>query len=252
MRATASSGPADLRSQVAVVTGGARGIGAAVAQTLARAGATVVVLDVAPADLVCARIRAGGGAAEAIQVDLADRPPVQASLAEVIERHGRIDVLVNNAGIISTTPFAELTDDEWDRVVEVNLTAAMVTTRAVWPAMVCSGGGRLVYVGSRAARTGGNNAGPAYVATKGAIHALTVAAAKEGAPHGIRANAVLPGPVRTDLTRLPSYAQESTVTPLGRMGTPEDIAEAVLYLASQSSNFVTGTVMNVSGGLLMG
>lgn len=246
----AGSGTEGLQSQVAVVTGGAGGIGAAICRRLAAAGAAVSVLDVIAPDEVCEEIESAGGTARGIQVDLADRAAVKATFAEVVQ--GRVDILVNNAGVVSTTPFAELDDEEWDRVVEINLTAAMVTTRAVWPAMVRAGGGRLVYVGSRAARTGGNNAGPAYVATKGGIHALTIAAAKEGAAHGIRANAVMPGPVRTQLTRLPSYADESAATPIGRMGTPEDIADAVLYLASPSSDFVTGTALNISGGLLMG
>lgn len=251
MAATAGSAARCLQSQVAVVTGGARGIGAAISRRLAAAGATVSVLDVIPPDEVCHEITAAGGDAHGIQVDLADRGAVRTTFDELVRRRP-VDVLVNNAGVVSTAPFAALTDDEWDRVVEINLTAAMVTTRAVWPGMVSAGGGRLVYVGSRAARTGGNNAGPAYVASKGAIHALTIAAAKEGAPHGIRANAVMPGPVRTDLTDLPSYADESAATPMGRMGTPDDIAEAALYLASPSSDFVTGTALNISGGLLMG
>jgi 3-oxoacyl-[acyl-carrier protein] reductase len=248
---TPVSGPGDLTGTVALVTGAARGIGAATAATLARAGADVVALDVTDCTATCSAVTGHGRRAEQVLVDLADRAALRRELTALTGRLP-VGVVVNNAGILSTTGIGAITDAEWDRVVEVNLTACMVVTRAVWPGLVERGGGALVYVGSRAARTGGNNAGPAYVATKGALHALAVSVAREGAPHAIRANAVMPGPVATELTRLPSYADAAAATPVGRMGDPADIAEAVLYLASPASAFVTGTVLNVSGGLLMG
>lgn len=237
--------------RVAVVTGAARGIGAAIAARLARDGADVALLDVDECSAAADAVRAEGRTAWALQVDLADRSDVRRVLGGFVGGTP-VDVLVNNAGVVSTAQIGALTDEEWDRVLAINLTAALVTTQVVWPGMAQRGDGRLVYVGSRAARTGGNNAGAAYVASKGGIHALTVAVAKEGAALGIRANAVMPGPIKTDMTRLPSYSDEAAATPLRRMGSPEDIAAAVSYLASDDSAFVTGTVLNVSGGLLMG
>lgn len=246
------SGPAHLHDRVAVVTGAAGGLGCAIARRLAEAGADVALLDRADLDTVVRAVEDAGRKAWAVPVDLADRGSTRAAVADVLQTAGRVDILVNNAGLVSTEPISTTTDEEWDRVLAVNLTAAFVTTQAVWDSMLSSGGGKLVYIGSRAARVGGNNAGPAYVASKGGLQALVVSAAKEGAPHGILSNGVMPGPIRTPMTELASYADERTVTPLGRMGRPVDIAEAVLYLASPASNFVTGTVLNVSGGLLYG
>ncbi len=241
----------DRGDRVAVVTGAARGIGAAIATRLAGDGAHVAVLDVADCGATVEAVREQGREAWALQVDLSDRAAVREVLGGFAEEHA-VDILVNNAGLLSTSPIAAVSDEEWDRVLAVNLTAALVTTQVVWPGMAERGDGRLVYIGSRAARTGGNNAGPAYVASKGGIHALVISAAREGAAFGIRANGVMPGPIRTEMTRLPSYDDESAATPLGRMGRPEDIAAAVSYLASDDAAFVTGTVLNVSGGLLMG
>lgn len=248
---TERAGPADLHGQLAIVTGAARGIGAAIAVALARVGAHLVLADLQPCAGTVERIQAAGGTASTVTLDLADRAAVRSAVGQVVDEHGRIDVLVNNAGIVSTSRLPDLTESEWDRVLAVNLTAALVTTQAAWATLVRHQG-RVVYVTSRAARTGGNNAGPAYVASKGALQALTISAANEGAPHGVRVNAVMPGPIATDMTALPSYADPSKATPLGRMGTPEDIAEAVVFLASSASAFVTGTVLNVTGGLLPG
>lgn len=233
------------------MTGSARGIGAAIAVALARVGAHLVLADLQPCAGTVQRVEEVGGTASTVAVDLADRAAVRSAIGQVADERGRIDVLVNNAGVVSTARLPDLTDGEWDHVLAVNLTAALVATQAAWPALLRHQG-RVVYVTSRAARTGGNNAGPAYVASKGALEALTISAANEGAPHGVRVNAVMPGPIATDMTALPSYADPSKATPLGRMGAPEDIAEAVVFLASTASAFVTGTVLNVTGGLLPG
>ena len=242
----------ELEGQVAIVTGAARGIGLAIATALAGAGADLVLVDALATDAAAAVAAEHGRTATQVQVDVTDRPAFRAALQRAVETRGRVDILVNNAGVVSTRGFSELGDDEWDRVLAINLTAAFVSTQVVWPQMVAQGGGRLVYIGSRAARTGGNNAGPAYVASKGGIQALVIAAAKEGAPHGILANGVAPGPVRTEMTQLASYQDESRATPLGRMGRPEEIAAAVRFLCSPAASFLTGTVLNVSGGAVMG
>ncbi len=246
------SGPALLDGQVALVTGAARGLGLAIACVLARAGANVGLIDILDLGEAQRAVEAHGRQAWPLVLDLSDRAMTRQRVAAFAEGRGRLDVLVNNAGVVSTTPLSQLSDDEWDHVVAVNLTAAMIATQAVWPTMVARGGGKVVFVGSRAGRVGGNNAGPAYVASKGGLHSLVVSVAKEGAPFGILSNGVAPGPIKTEMTMFPSYADETVVTPLGRMGRPEDVAEAVLYLASAASNFVTGIVLNVSGGALMG
>ena len=248
---TQVSAPPDLSGQIALVTGAARGIGAACATALAHTGADIVLVDIAPCDASRAAVESAGRQAIEVLVDLADRDALRREIARVSDDLGRLDVLVNNAGIVSTTKLAELSDEEWDRVLAVNLTAGLVATQAAWDSLILHQG-RVVFIGSRAARTGGNNAGAAYVASKGAVHALVVSVANEGAPHGVRANAVMPGPVETTMTRFPSYQDKSAATPLGRLGAPEDIAQAVVYLASQASSFVTGTVLNVTGGLLPG
>ena len=246
---TGASG--SLEGQVAIVTGAARGIGAAIAVALARAGADVAILDVSVGLETAASIESAGKRALPLAVDVSDRSALRHAVATVIDDFGRLDVLVNNAGIVSTARIDGLQDDEWDQVLAINLTAAFVATQASWTALKQSKG-RIVYVGSRAARTGGNNAGAAYVTSKAGIQALAISVALEGAPFGIRANAVMPGPIKTPMTNLPSYADESTVTPLGRMGRPEDIAQAVVYLVSPMSEFVTATALNVTGGLLPG
>jgi len=242
----------DLEGQVAIVTGAARGIGLAIVTELADAGADLILVDSLPTEAAAAAVTERGGTAVQVRVDVTDRPAFRSALEGAIATRGRVDVLVNNAGVVSTRGFAELGDDEWDRVLAVNLTAAFVSTQSVWSRMVAQRHGRLVYIGSRAARTGGNNAGPAYVASKGGIQALVIAAAKEGAPHGILANGVAPGPIRTEMTQLASYQDESQATPLGRMGRPEEIAAAVRFLCSPAASFLTGTVLNVSGGAVMG
>lgn len=233
------------------MTGSARGIGAAIALRLASDGYDVALVDRASCERTADEVRAAGGQAWELTVDLSDRTSIRDHVGAFFGEYP-VEVVVNNAGVVSTSRVAETSDAEWDMVLAVNLTAAFVLTQLAWPTMVSRRDGRIVYIGSRAARTGGNNAGPAYVASKAGIQALAISAAREGAPLGIRANAVMPGPIATAMTKLPSYEDAVSATPLGRMGSTEDIAAAVSYLVSPDAAFVTGTVLNVSGGLLMG
>ncbi len=245
------SGRVDLRGQVAVVTGAARGLGRAIAVTLAREGAAVFAADVRPAEETVAVVTALGGQAWGVACDVTRPEDVQALVARAREPTGRIEILVNNAGVVATTPLADVSLEEWQRVLAVHLTGSFLCTQATFPLMCAQGYGKIVFMGSRAGRVGGNTASASYVAAKGGIHALVKRIALDGAPRGVYANGVAPGPIRTAMTEQPFYEDESRSTPLGRMGQPEDIAEAVLFLASQASHFVTGIILDVNGGLLM-
>jgi len=241
----------DLRGQVAVVTGAARGLGRAITLTLAREGATVVAADVLPCDETVAAVTAAGGRAVVVRCDVTRPENVQALATRARDLTGRIEILVNNAGVVATTPLEAVSLEEWHRVLAVHLTGSFLVTQACFPLMRGQGYGKIVFMGSRAGRVGGNTASASYVAAKGGVHALVKRVAIDGAPHGVYANGVAPGPIRTAMTEQPFYEDESRQTPLGRMGRPEDIAEAVLFLSSQASNFVTGIILDVNGGLLM-
>lgn len=241
------AGPIDLTGQTAIVTGAARGIGRAIALTLAREGASVVAADLSPCDETAAAAAGLAGRVRGARCDVTQPEAVRALVADA----GRVDILVANAGIVTTTPLESVTLEEWHRVLAVHLTGAFLCAQAVFPLMKVQRYGKIVLMGSRAGRVGGNTASAAYVAAKGGIHALVKRLAIDGAPYGIYANGIAPGPVKTAMTDQPFYEDESRATPLGRMGRPEDIAEATLFLASQASHFVTGIILDVAGGLLM-
>lgn len=237
------SGPTDLRGQVALVTGAARGIGRAASLALARAGATVVAADVQSCAETTAAIAAAGGRSEAAACDVKDAGQVERLVTGVADRLGRLDIVVNAAGVRG--PLGKPGD--WEQVIGTNLTAAYRLTLTVLPIMERQGYGKIVYVGSLGAQAGGLVVGPAYVAAKGGIHGLVKWVAKDGAAKGIYANVVSPGMTRTAMTEGAELPAERF--PLGRIGEPEDIAEAILFLASQASNYITGTVLDVNGGM---
>jgi 3-oxoacyl-[acyl-carrier protein] reductase len=236
-----------LEGQVALVTGSARGIGLAIARRLARHGADVGLIDMSPLDEAVEAVQAEGCRASPIKVDLANRGDVRNAVAEFAAASGRLDILVNNAGVMSGTPLVDLTDDEFDRVMAVNTAAMVATVQAAWPAMRQQGRGRIVLIGSRAAHAP-TAAGPAYIASKAAVHGLVIAFAVAGEKHDILCNGVAPGPTETEMAR----GHEQMSLPLGHMGKPDDIAAAVAFLASPANNYINGTVLKVNGGLLMG
>jgi NAD(P)-dependent dehydrogenase (short-subunit alcohol dehydrogenase family) len=249
----------DLRGDVALVTGGARGIGRASAELLAAAGAQVVVadLDDAAAEATAAALRAARRNAEAVRLDVGDERDVAAVFARVGERYGRLDVLVNNAGTALRKPTVELSRADWDKVVGVNLTGVFLCAQAAAKVMLrAGGGGRIVNLASIMGLSGGGlYPNISYQSTKGAVVNLTRALAVEWAAQGIRVNAVAPTWVKTELTR-PLFdnpelmARMVAVTPLGKLPGPEDVAAAILFLASRASSFVTGHTLAVDSGFL--
>jgi NAD(P)-dependent dehydrogenase (short-subunit alcohol dehydrogenase family) len=235
----------------AVVTGAARGIGAAIAARLHAEGATVAVLDRLED---AARSTAAALDGVAVPADLSDPAAAARATAEAIELLGGVDVLVNAAGVLQLGPLLETSVEQWDRVFAVNARAMLITMQGVAPAMIAAGrGGRIVNLASMAAKSGGANEG-AYAASKAAVVALTRAAAFEWGEHGITVNAICPGYVLTEMgaaTRTPEdVAAWSARSPLGRLGDPEDVAGVACFLASADGAYLTGQAINVTGGMI--
>jgi 3-oxoacyl-[acyl-carrier protein] reductase len=247
---------APLAGQVAVVTGGSRGIGRAIAAALARAGAAVVVNyrenEAAAAETVRA-IAAGGGIAEPVCFDVGDAGAVRAGLQGVVDRRGQLDILVNNAGFSVDTLLLRLKEEDWERVLRTNLTGVFHCTKAAVRAMVRGRYGRIVNLTSVVAEMG--NAGQAaYAAAKAGVIGFTKSMARELASRGITVNAVAPGFVETDMTAGLSDEQKmfyTNVIPAGRIATPDEVAAAVTFLASPAAGYITGHVLHVNGGLYM-
>jgi NAD(P)-dependent dehydrogenase (short-subunit alcohol dehydrogenase family) len=246
---------ADLTGKVALVTGGGNGIGAACCRVLAKAGARVAVLD---RDGAAAASVAGeiGGGAKGHALDVSDGAAFARLAAEIAGREGGIDILVNSAGTITRQTIAEMPAADWDRIMAVNLRGPFNGTQAVIPHMKTRGGGAIVNVASVAGRRISFGGGANYTASKAGLLGLTRHAAYELAPDKIRVNAVCPGPTATAFGggQLPSAeqkAQRARKIPLGRMVEPEDIADAVLFLASDAARMCTGIALDVDGGVLI-
>ncbi len=245
------SGPINFAGKVAIVTGSARRIGRAACLALAREGANIVACDVLAVDETVAEIRKKKQKAIGLKCDVTSLDEVLKVVNRTLKEFGKIDILVNNAGVMGKTglPIEEITLQDWDFHLNINLKGTFLFCQAVWPVMTKQGFGKIVCVGSIAGKIGGVLAGPDYCASKGGIHAMVKCLAKKGASIGIYVSGIAPGPIRTPMTKDEPYKDE--MVPLGRLGEPEDIAEAVLFLASPASNFITGTILDVNGGILM-
>jgi 3-oxoacyl-[acyl-carrier protein] reductase len=248
-----------------IVTGGAAGIGRATARRFARDGARIAVWDVKETDpeALAAELEEAGGEAAFQAVDVTDAAAVEAAVTDVLERWGRIDVLVNNAGVLRDGQLvkwkdgqkvSEMSERDFDAVVSVNLKGVFLCTRAVVPHMIAGGGG-VVLNASSVVGLYGNFGQTNYAATKAGVINMTRTWARELGRYGIRVNAVAPGFIATEMVKaMPEKVLGAMVerTPIGRMGEPEDIAEAYFWLASDAASFVHGTVLSVDGGIVVG
>lgn len=245
-----------LEGKTALVTGASRGIGRAVAVALASAGAKVAVNyagNDAAAEETKAAIEAAGGTAILVKADIADSEAVEKMVADTVATFGQIDILVNNAGITRDGLLMRMKNEDFDAVINTNLKGVYYTTKAVTKLMMKKRYGRIINMASVVGLTG--NAGQAnYSAAKAGVIGFSKTVAKELASRGITCNMVAPGLIATDMTKdLPEKAKEAMMTsiPLGRAGQPEDVAQAVLFLASDNASYITGQVINVDGGMVM-
>ncbi len=244
-----------LEGRVAVVTGAGRGIGSATARQLARAGAQVALLDLDPAGVnrTAEAIGLESGEALAFTNDITDSFAVERTLDRVIDEWGRIDVLVNNAGVLSEAPLEDLTDEDLEESLDINLRGTLVCTRATVPHMVARGAGRVISAASMSTRIGAVGL-TAYSASKGAIVGMTRTWARELGPKGITANAVAPGLIDSETTStVPAGELEATLSrlPARRLGRPDEVAAVYVFLASDLSSFINGAVLGVDGGLFL-
>ncbi|MEC7584936.1 MAG: 3-oxoacyl-[acyl-carrier-protein] reductase [Planctomycetota bacterium] len=245
----------DLTDKVALVTGASRGIGKSIAMAVAAQGAQVLCVSSREggcADVLTA-IDAAGGKGQAIACDVSDPGQVQGLADQVLQDHGRLDVLVNNAGVTRDGVFLRMSSDDFDQVVATNLRGPFLLCRAFARAMAKARSGRIINIGSVVGLTG--NAGQAnYAASKAGLVGLTKSLAKELAGRGVTANLIAPGFIETDMTAaLPEETQKTLLAaiPLGRFGRPEDIAAAVVFLCSDAASYVTGQTLVVDGGMAM-
>jgi 3-oxoacyl-[acyl-carrier protein] reductase len=244
-----------LKGRVAVVTGAGRGIGEATGRLLARAGAQVALLDRDSAGVThtAETIGVAGGEALPFTNDITDSFAVERTLDQVVGEWGQIDVLVNNAGELRESPLEDLTDQELEESLDINLRGTLVCTRAVLPHMLARGRGRILSAASMSTRIGAVGL-TAYSASKAAVVGMTRTWARELGPRGITANAVAPGLIDSDTTRtVPPEELEATLArlPARRMGTPDEVAGVYLFLASDLASFINGAVVGVDGGLLL-
>ena len=246
----------NLVNKVAIVTGAGRGIGKAIAIALAREGANIIAIDVdiQTAEKVAKEIKSLDRQALAIQVDVSDSKEVNRMVQSVLKKFKRVDILVNNAAIIRRGSIEDLTEEDWNRVMDVNLKGAFNCAKAVVGTMKKQRYGKIVNISSIAGKIGDLASAPCYGASKAGMTCLAKSLARELASYNINVNVVAPHAIETDMSKEWSEEKRKNIItniPLGRMGKPEDIAEAVAFLVSDKAKFITGEVLDVNGGYLM-
>lgn len=248
---------AEATVRTAIVTGSGQGMGLAVALKLASMGTSLVVNDVDPAraDAAAEKVAAIGGRAVAVPADITSKVQVEQMVSKAVEAFGGVHILINNAGILYPTSIAEMPEQEWDRVIEVNLKGTFLCAQAVLPHMKKAGWGRIVNFSSTAGKSVSTLGGAHYTASKAGVLGFTRHLAMEVAAHGITANAVCPGLIGTEMvhatiddTRARAYAESF---PIPRLGEPEEVADLVAFLVSDQAAYITGTSMDINGGDLM-
>jgi 3-oxoacyl-[acyl-carrier protein] reductase len=246
-----------LQNKIALITGAARGIGRAIAEAFSREGADLILADIQEGEvrLLAERLQAQGRKALPMPVNVCSGHQVQAMVDKSLQEMGRIDILINSVGGGKYVPMVEMTEEDWDGMIEFNLKSVFLCCRAVFPHMISRRYGRIVNIASLAGRGTSETGGVHYTAAKAGVLGFTRHLAREAGPYGITVNAVAPGPTLTDRLRAQlSPEQEAEIArraPLGRLGHPEDPAGAALFLASDEASFVTGATIDVNGGLLM-
>ena len=241
-----------LEGRTAIVTGGGQGIGRAICGIFTEEGASVVVVDIdeSRAGETARQLNREGRTATAVRADVSSGAEIEALVDGVLADSGRVDILVNNAGLAVFRSVEQCTEEEWDRVMAVNLKGPFLLAKALLPAMKAQRSGAVINLASVAGKTGGVVSGAPYSVSKAGLECLTKSLARELAPYGVRVNAIAPGIIDTALT---AHHDQSFVDaiPLGGKGEPRDVAEAALFLASDRSRHITGEILDVNGGLLM-
>ncbi len=239
-----------LTDKTALVTGGGRGIGRAIAQIFALEGARVAIADLDPqtAQQSAAELPIPG---LGLQLDVTKKLQVQETVARVLAEFGHLDILVNNAGYVTYSTFEDCSEETWHLIMDINLKGTFLCSQAVLPHMKERRQGAIINLSSLAAKNGGLAAGPPYAAAKAGVSSLTIGLARYLAPHRVRVNGIAPGVIDTAMTRSPQHDKMATTIPLGEKGQPEDVANCALFLASQDSRHITGEIIDVNGGLYM-
>ncbi len=242
-----------LNGQVAIITGGARGIGKGICEVFCKAGATVALWDVLDeGNHTADQIRKDGGLIFFQKVDITDKSSVEEAVSKIISDHDKIDILVNNAGVIRDRSFMKMTQEEWDTVININLTGMFIVTKAVFPLMKEAGYGRIISASSINAFQGAFGQAN-YSATKAGITGFTRALCKEGGKYGITVNAVAPGFIKSLMSdSMPEEIIKAGIAqiPVGRIGTPEDMGYTYLFLASKEAGFISGITLHANGGAM--
>ena len=246
----------ELNGSVAIITGAGGAIGEATARLFAKEGAAVVLADVRKEGIeeIARQVREGGGKASAFTLDVSDEKDVVALVGSTVEKFGGLDILVNNAAISMTTPILDIEAADWDRVLAVNLRGVFLLSREAFRFMKTRGKGKIVSMASASAKIGGLVVGAHYAASKAGVICFTKSLALQAAPFGINVNAVCPGPTKTPMTDAwgeNANQDFAAKIPFKRYAEPGEIAEAILFLASERSRYVTGEILDVNGGLIM-